>query len=483
MPFCKYSTTLVNSQFVSIDARFLNDYLPFAPENCLKVYFFGLLKCQNSAGYDNNIENFENVLGLTKKQIIDCFKYWEEQNLVQILDVDPVEIRYLPVKDSAKPLKKYEGKKYQPFVEELYSILCGRDVGPNEVYKYIDFVESNQMQPSDFNMIVKYCADRKGNNINANYILTVAKVWADEGAKTAEKIEEKIESLTLLTSDVNDVAKALKFKGNLSIEHQQLYSKWTKDFGFEKSTILALAKRVSAKTKNFSFEMLDKVLLRYYELKLMSFEEIERYEENKTQLNSLAKQLNKCLGIYYDSMENEIETYVLPWLNRGFEENALVQIANFCFKNSIKTLEGMDVFVQKFAKLGLVSVESIEDYLSEVLSVDEQIKTILDELGLTRRVNNFDRSFFRTWTYTYKFEKDVIFFACSLAKNKPNAMSYANSILTNWFAKNLKTLDEVKTSQTAPSSASTFKGKSFGARAYTSEQVNALFDNLSEIEV
>ena len=282
---------------------------------------------------------------------------------------------------------------------------------------------------------------------------------------------------------MNDVAKALKFKGNLSLEHQQLYSKWTKDFGFEKSTILALAKKVCAKTKNFSFEMLDKLLLKYYELKLMSFAEIDEYEQNKTQLSALAKQINKCLGLYYDSVENEIETYILPWLSRGFEEPALVQIANFCFKNSIKTLEGMDLSVQKFSKLGLTSLASIEDYLSEVLSVDEQIKLILNDLDISRRVNNFDRSFYRTWTYTFKFSKEVISHACTLAKGKPNAMSYANSILTNWFSQNLKTLEQVKSVKTDVSQKNSFQGKSFGSRTYTAEQVNALFDNLDEIEV
>ena len=484
MAFCKYSSSLINSATVSLDIKFLNDYVPVAPENCLKVYLFGLLKCQNSAGYDNTIENFENVLGLTKEDILNAFLYWQDQNLVQILEVDPIEVRYLPTKDNLKNLKKIESKKYASFVAEIQEIISGRQINPNEYYKYIDFIESYHIQPCDFNMIVKYCVDKKGTNINCNYILTVAKVWADEGIRTAEKIEEKIESLTLLTSDISQVAKALKFKGNLSIEHQQMYEKWTKSLGFTLNNILLLAKKVSTKTKNFSFEMLDKMLTKYYELKLMSFAEMEEYEANKSDLINLAKEINKGLGIYYESVENEVETYIIPWLSKGFNEQSLLQIANFCFKSNIRTLEGMEQSIQKFYKLGLVSVSSIDNHLSEVIATDNKIKEYLNKLNIDRRVNSIDRSFYRTWTYSYKFGDDIIDYALSLSTSKANGMQYANAMLTDWYDKGLNNLEDIKKqANTIAKPKETFERKSFVSRSYSEEEVNALFDNLDEINI
>ena len=296
MAFCKYSSSLINSETISLDAKFLNDYLAIAPDECLKVYLFGLLKCQNSAGRDNSIDNFVNVLNLSKEDVINCFLYWQDQNVVQVLENNgEYEIRYLPVKDNIRSLKKVESKKYASFIQEIQDIIKGRQINPNEFYKYIDFIETNDIKPCDFNMIAKFCVEKKGDNINANYILTVAKTWVEEGIRTAEKIEQKIEDLTLVTSDVNVVAKALKFRGNLSIEHQQLYEKWTKSYGFNLNNITLVAKKVSSKTKNYSFETLDKYLTKYYELKLFSFGEIENYEANKSSLIELAKEINKRL--------------------------------------------------------------------------------------------------------------------------------------------------------------------------------------------
>jgi len=486
MAFCKYSSSFIGNSSINIDGRFLNDYLPFAPENFLKVYLFGLLKCQNSAGADNNLENFVNVLGLTDEEIMRAFEYWQEQNLVQILEVSPVEIRYLPVKDAIRNGKKIENKKYSSFVTEIQEIITGRQIGPNEFYKYIDFIESYNFQPCDFNMIVKYCVERKGDSINSNYILTVARVWADEGVRTAEKIEEKIENLTLTTSDISQVAKALKFKGNLSIEHQQLYEKWTKSFGFSLSNILLLSKKVSAKTKNYSFEMLDKLLAKYFELKLMSFGEMEEYEANKSDMTALSREVNKAIGIYYESVENEINTYILPWLAKGFNEQTLVQIANFCFKNNVRTLDGMDLTVQKFHKLGLTSMSGINNYLVEVLSLDSRIKIVLSALNLDRRVNSFDRAFFKTWTEVYHFEEDTIMYATELSKDKMNALKYANALLTNWHDLGLTKLCDIKKQKTTVrvEKNSGFVGKSFSqSKTYTSEEVSALFDNLDEINL
>ena len=485
MAFCKFSSSLFGSSNVSVDAKFLNDYLPYAPENCVKVYLFDLLKCQNSASYDNTIENFVNVLGLSREDVLDSFLYWQDQGLVQVLEIDPIEVRYLPVKDNLKSLKKVDSKKYSLFVSEIQELISSRQINPTEFAKYIDFVENFDMQPADFVMIVKYCVTRKGPDINSNYILTVARVWAEEGIKTADKIEQKIENMMLTSSDVSQVAKALKFRGNLSIEHQQMYDKWTKSYGFSLQNIVLLAKKVSTQTKNFSFEMLDKKLTKFYELKLLSFAEMQQYEDNKVALSTLAREVNKALGVYYESVENEVDTYIVPWINRGFEQDSIVQIANFCFKNSIRTLEGMDNIVQKFAKLGLMSVASIDGYLGEVSETDEKIKKILQKMGVDRRVNNYDRSFYRTWTYSFKFPAEVIDYCADLSKGKSNAMQYANAILTSWHEQNLTTLEQVKkaSSATVQREEQGFVGKSFGQKSWTDEQVNALFDNLDEINL
>ena len=50
---------------------------------------------------------------------------------------------------------------------------------------------------------------------------------------------------------------------------------------------------------------------------------LTRYRLSQDEIFALAKQINRNLGVYYESLDSEIETYITPWLNMGFEAKAL----------------------------------------------------------------------------------------------------------------------------------------------------------------
>ena len=485
MAFCKFSTGFIAESSIVLDSMFLNDYVPYAPESCLKVYLFGLAKCYNSTSYDNTIENFEKVLNLSKEDIISSFLYWQDQNLVQVLQLEPeIEVRYLPVKTASKNLKKFKVEKYSSFALSAQEILS-RPVSTNEINEYITLIESFSMQPEALLMIMKYCTNAKGENVSYQYILTVARNWAKEHILTCDKVEEKLMELNNTMSNSAEVAKALKFKGNISYEYQQLFIKWTKELGFELGTILHVAKQISKLSTRNGFERLDNALIKYYEQKLFSILEIQEYEENKTALISLAKQINKAIGVYYENVENIIDTYILNWIKKGYDEQTLIQIANFCFKNNIRTLDGMNNTVNKFYKLGYTTLNGIVQYLNDKLSQDNEIKEVLTALCIERKVNSYDRDMFNTWVNIWKMPKDVINHAISLAKGKSSPMQYLNQVLSTWHSAEIKTLDEAKAYKSTPTTtaAAQKQDNKVMTRSYTTEELNSLFDNLDEVEI
>ena len=117
-------------------------------------------------------------------------------------------------------------------------------------------------------------------------------------------------------------------------------------------------------------------------------------------------------------------------------------------------------------------------YINDNLAVDEKIKKVLNELNLTRNVNNIDRNFYSTWTSSWGFEDDVVLYAATLSKNKSNAMQYLNKILSNWNAQGIKTLDKAKVSN-----VETVEEASFIHNKYSKEQISSLITNLDEVEV
>ena len=99
-------------------------------------------------------------------------------------------------------------------------------------------------------------------------------------------------------------------------------------------------------------------------------------------------------------------------------------------------------------------------------------------MNLTRNVNSIDRNFYSVWINDWQFSFDVIMYAASLSKDKPNAMPYLNKILSNWNSHGVKSLDKAK--QTKVENNET---PNFIKNNYTQEQLSSLISNLDEVEV
>lgn len=478
MAFCKFSSANTENFSTNIDNKFISEYLPLAPEMCVKAYLYGLYYCSNQS-VENSLESFAKNLNISQDDVENCFLYWQDQGLVTVLKTNPIEIRFLPVKSKNLDIKKYSKGKFADFNKQIQEIIDGRMITPTEYAEYYNLIEHFKLDPSALVMIAKYCADFKGTTVGYSYILTVAKNWLQEGVKTPSDVEQKLKEYEAIVSVVSDVLKILGSKKQAGFEDKKQYTRWIKNLGFDHETILHVAKSLN---KKGGMERLNAKLEKYYELKLLSTKEIDQYEQEKQTLIEQAKMVTRQIGVYYENLENVIETYIIKWQNMGYNFDSLKLVADFCFKNNIKTLDGMNSTLEKFYSLGLISVQSIDEYFDGILETDKNIKEILTLVGLNRSVTTWDRDFYRTWTYTWNFADDVIKYACSLAVGKSHPMPYINKILSDWFKNKIDTLEKAKAQKVGDLTNITNTPKMATQRSYSSEEINALFDNLNEVK-
>lgn len=482
MAFCKYSTEFIASSKTEIDNIFINDYLPFADPKYVKVYVFGLYKCNNASSFDNNIEAFSKALGMSEDDVLEAFEYWQEEGLVQVLKSSPVEIRYIPLNNVLSSNKLYKPDKYAIFNSQAQEIFEGkREISKTEYGEYYDFLERFHVEQEALLMIMKYCVDTKKSAVGYNYILTVAKNWANEGITTASAVEDRLKAFEEKSPELSEIFACLGIKRLAYVEERALVEKWLSDFGFNLDVILYVAKKIKARNKS-TLERIDRELTKYYEMKLFSIMEIESFEKEKQELYALAREINKTIGVYYESLDGEVENYILKWLNLGFDKDVLLDIAYYSFKRSVRTLEGMDKTISKFYKLGILSCSALKEYMHEVVSTDEQIKKILDELGLSRNVNYIDRENFKTWKENWKMSDELISHATTLAKGKDSPLKYLSRCLSDWHEKGIKTVEEAKKTSPLAESAK-LQNQNFTGRSYSKEEINALFQSIDEVDV
>ena len=478
MAFCKFSPSFQNKNQTVVDNVFITEFLPKAPDLCVKAYLLGLHKCGLADETTNSLDYFAKTLNVCEDDVVSLFKYWEDMGLVQVLSTDPIEVRYLPLNSTTTSIKKFQVDKYADFNIQAQELIGKRMIMPNEYAEFYNLIENKHIEQAALLRIIKYCVENKGFNISPNYCLAVARDWQKDGIITLEQVEEKIEELGVVDDQMSLILSAMGTKRKIQLEDKELLNKWLNAFGFELNVILFVVKNLKNKKRKLDVNVLDEYLTRYFEMKLMSVQEIENYENEKENLYFVAIAVNKELGIYYEDLTKEIDTYVVPWINMGFDVETLKLVADNCFKSSIKTLEGFNNIINKLFKLGIVSLSSYMQYISDNLAVDEKIKKVLIELNLSRNVNNMDRSFYSAWTKDWGFADDVVLYGASLSKDKSNAMQYLNKILSNWNSQGVKTLDKAKNAK-----VETMDNASFIHNKYTKEQISSLIANLDEVEV
>lgn len=483
MAFCNFSSEWTQSNTTTIDNVFFNEFLPNAPDNCVKVYLLGLYKCNNPLSLDNNIESFARLLNLSEEDIVSCFLYWQELGLVTVINVTPLEVRYLPLKNGSARLKKFNTDKYKAFNIKAQEIKSNM-ITPNEYQEYYYVIESMHMEPEALLMIMQYCVNLKGNTVTHSYITTVAKNWAYEGILTCEDVEERLKEQEKSSSDVRLVLKALGLKRSPSNDEYQMYLDWVKELGIPLDIILFLAKKQGKSSGGMA--KLNNTIEKCYVLKLYSVKEINDYFENLTLLKDIAKNVCRNLGVRYENIENVIDTYIVPWNNLGFDGETLTQIANYCFRSSIRTLEGMNSKIQQLFKKGLVTADAINNHLNQIIQNDDKIQKILSTLGIERQVNSLDRSLYKTWIYDWEISNDLLDYAISQSVGVYMPMQNLSRLISTYHLKNITNIDDASKLQFTKSSTQQTKTESTKkpiSRNYSAVQLDSLFDDIHEIEV
>lgn len=434
---CSFSKEFSKSSWTLVENSFITEYLPTSNENAVKVYLYGLYLC-NQKDKDVCLSDMAKTLSLDEKTVIDCFNYWEEIGLVSILATEPLNVQYLPINAhiSSKP-KKYKAEKYTDFTKGLQVLLPNRD-NLNEYRAYFEIMETYSIKPEAMLMIVKYCVDRKGNDIGYHYISKVAKDFGLREINTAEKVEQELSSYILRTGEIAKILKAMSITRQPDIEDLQLFKKWTKELNFEVENIIFAASKFKKKNIN----KLDEFMHKLYTNKCFDKQEIASFIEREEELYNTAIKINQALGVFEQVIETEIDTYVSKWVSYGYISQTLTLIARYLFLSEKKSLSEMDEFIETLRNRGFIDLTSVSDYFEQLKVLEDFIKKLLAVIGLNRRPTPWDKENVNTWK-SWNFTEEMILEAGKLACGKNSPIQYMNGILSNWKNNQIFTVEDI----------------------------------------
>ena len=441
---CSFSKEFSAANFVNVENAFITEYLPISSGDAVKVYLYGLFLCSHPE-QDQSLADMAKVLDLSQEKVVDCFIYWEEFGLLNIVSQEPFSVQYYPVKTSfmSKP-RKYKAEKYTDFSKGLQALLPNRMVSTSEYTEYFSIMETYSIKPEAMLMIVKYCTDRKGGDITYRYVSKVAKDFGNRGINTVEKVEKELSSYIVRTGVIEQILKAMSLRRQPELEDAKYLKKWTQELSFDAENIVFAASKI----KKGSMSKLDEFLMELYSMKSFSKQEIAEYMSKKQWVYELAIKINKALSIYVDVIDTVVDTYTKKWLSFGFEEQALLYIASHCFRLGKNTLRDMDELVESLRGRGFITLSGVGDYFESEKKVDEFIVKLLATVGLNRRPNPWDRENVNVWK-TWNFSEDMILEAAKLASGKNSPIAYMNGILSNWKNSGIFSIDGISGEQSS----------------------------------
>ncbi len=427
MAFCNFSKEY-DSGHTIIDNKFITKYLPEADGFAVKVYLYGLYLCENRER-DFSASNMAEVLKTTEEQILQAFAFWEDYDLVEILAKNPLTVQYLPVRSAVGRPKKIRYEQYADFNKELQRKMqkVGKFVSAGDYVKYMHFLEENTMQPQAFLLVAEYCINKQGEAVSPSYIFNKAKKLIRGGYTTYEQVEKELSNYNTHEGDLLAVFTAMSAYQRTPDEGDYaLYQKWTEHLGFAKDGILAAARKLKRGTMNG----LDLTLSELAEKGKLLAGEVEEYLTERENLASLTFRLGRKLGVKIQNPTPYIDEYVEKWCTYGFEDVSLLDLALFCMKTERGDFNSMDDLVQKLFADGLVSKESVKDFL-KAKNADLKLFTKLREMCGSIRSNATNLSLLTAWR-DWKFSDEMILEAAKRSAASANPIPYMNKILSDW---------------------------------------------------
>lgn len=471
MNFIKNDNSLIDSQYTLLDNRFISKFMPDTKAEFVSVYIFGLYLGQTQENI-NNIDTMKAALGLTDDDIKAAYYYWEEMGLCMVYEQPDFNVVYCPIK-TTELYKKIKPSKYKTFNKDIQALLTDRMISPTEYNEYYLFLEENFFEPAALVAVAKYCVTLKGADVAYSYILAVARNLSKQGVRSEDEVNNRLNKPQPYISDLRAVLKTLGLKRNPDFSDIELYEKWISDFDFT----FTLIDHVATSCKKGGMAMLDKRLSDYFRSGLASVKEIDSYESKRTANYELARKIVSRIGLYYQNQQFIVDDYLVNWLNMGFDGDTLLIIAKYCATCNLRTLADLDNTVKRFYKLGITTTASINEYIEEIIADDETIRSILDAMGLERKISRFDRQSFKHWTQELKLPLDLILYEAALSSTAYNPMAYLNRTLANLQNKGIITLEQAKASQLdlQKTEKTTSKKETQETRVYSKEELNAVF--------
>ncbi|MGI5949709.1 DnaD domain-containing protein [Peptoniphilus sp.] len=307
---------------------FLNDFMPGANGDFVKVYLLGYKFARENRGDISN-ENIADFLGILESDVLRAWQYWKKMGIVNIDEKNNVEFVDLKelyitnvynLKKEKKKEKGYSQVVENPTIANLLTrveFLMREPIPPMKKLDIANWITAYNMPAELIEEAFFYATEVKGI-YKINYVEQIVRNWAQDNVRTMEDIEK-----SYMEHDIKYMryAKVMRYIGLSKKQFTQvdfnIVNSWFDEFGYDFDVVLAACNRTS-KIQNPNVNYVDAILRNWKKLGINSVEEIEEKDKQKRKRKPTAFHNFKQITDSYT--DDELEDVAMKKQREGFKK-------------------------------------------------------------------------------------------------------------------------------------------------------------------
>lgn len=276
----------------SVDNMFINDMLPIAKGEYVKVYLYGLMYSEQ--GGELNQRKLAAILRMSEEEVDAAWKYWEQAGVVKLnFDAEKNGGRDYSIEFISQIEKLFSAKSHvnnsekehanespgeneaekesdtrqnmAEVLKQLYDQIeenSGILLSPKQMDKVAEAISIYEINPKVYFFAIKYCADRDHHDVS--YITKVAMSWKKEGLESPTEVKEYISKNDERFYNYKRIFKEMGFSRQVTAADKEMMSKWFDVYNFSLKEILD-ACRKCAGMREPNLRYVNKIIENMYE--------------------------------------------------------------------------------------------------------------------------------------------------------------------------------------------------------------------------
>ena len=304
-----------------IENIFINEYMPAAPGEYVKVFLYGLLYSQNSGQMTH--KKMASQLGMTEAQVEEAWDYWDKLGVVSkryVINSETYNVEFKQLRSLMYGLggKIQEDIDVQQEVEEptplespeakevLWAIegILARPLSYNENMEIVSWLNDIGASQEVILGAVEYCVEKGKRGIN--YIAKVVLQWTKDGFKTTEDVKKHISTLEERFGNYKKVLQTLGLNRPATEAEREMMDNWFDVMQFNMDRVMDACVKASF-ISNPNLKYVNKVLENWYEEAKVDGRNVNnKLTISNTDLNKYYEHLRKTAEAEAEGRKDEV---------------------------------------------------------------------------------------------------------------------------------------------------------------------------------